>query len=134
MTMRSLSLWAGVGLLISSGFVSANDECDSPKTQMEMTQCSAQTYQAADDELNGVYQALVRRLANNALSLEKLRAAQRKWVGFRDAECAFESSAVEGGSAQPMVRNGCLEALTKARTQRLQQHASCEEGDLSCVR
>lgn len=132
--MRLLSLWAGMGLLILSGWAGANDECDSPQTQMEMTQCSAQAYQAADDELNEAYQALVDRLENNASSLEKLRAAQRKWIGFRDAECAFESSAVEGGSAQPMVRNGCLETLTKARTQRLQEHASCEEGDLSCVR
>ena len=132
--MQLWSLCAGVGLLIFSGLVSANEECDSPKTQMEMTQCSTQAYQAADDDLNEAYQALAGRLENNDLSLEKLRAAQRKWIGFRDAECAFESSAVEGGSAQPMVRNGCLEVLTKARTQRLQEHASCEEGDLSCVR
>lgn len=132
--MRLLSLWAGVGLLSFSGLVSANAECDSPETQAEITQCSAQAYQAADDELNEAYQVLVGRLENNESSLEKLRAAQRQWIGFRDAECAFESSAVEGGSAQPMVRNGCLEALTKARTQRLQEHASCEEGDLSCVR
>ncbi|MGO3057863.1 lysozyme inhibitor LprI family protein [Halomonas sp. AOP43-A1-21] len=132
--MRLWSLWTGVGLLIFSGWVSANEECDSPETQMEMTQCSAQTYQMADDELNEAYQALIGRLENNGASLEKLRAAQRKWIGFRDVECAFESSAVEGGSAQPMVRNGCLEALTKARTQRLQEHANCEEGDLSCVR
>ncbi|WP_172117613.1 lysozyme inhibitor LprI family protein [Halomonas hibernica] len=132
--MRLLSRWAGMGILIFSGLVSANEECVSPETQAEMTQCSAKTYQAADDALNEAYQALIGRLENNALSLEKLRVAQRKWIDFRDAECAFESSAVEGGSAQPMVRNGCLEALTKARTQSLQEHASCEEGDLSCVR
>ncbi|MBP5980749.1 MAG: DUF1311 domain-containing protein [Halomonas sp.] len=132
--MRLLSLWAGVGLLILSSAASANGECDSPKTQMEMTQCSAQAYQAADDELNEAYQTLVGRLENNGSSLEKLRAAQRKWIGFRDAECAFESSSVEGGSAQPMVHNACLETLTKARAQRLQEHASCEEGDLSCPR
>lgn len=131
--MRLLSLWVGVGLLMLSSVVSANDECDSPKTQMEMTQCSAQTYQAADDELNETYQALVSRLEHNQSSLEKLRAAQRKWIGFRDAECTFESSAVEGGSAQPMVRNGCLAELTQARTAVLNAHAHCEEGDLSCV-
>lgn len=132
--MRLLSLWASVGLLTVSGFVGANGECDSSKIQMEMTHCSAQAYQAADNELNKAYQALIERLDNNSASLEKLRAAQRKWIGFRDAECAFASSAVEGGSAQPMIRNRCLESVTQARTQTLLEHARCEEGELSCPR
>ena len=130
--MRLLSRWASVGLLAFSGFVGAHGECDSAKTQMEMTHCSAQAYQAADDELNEAYQRLVDRLEHNSASLEKLREAQRQWIGFRDAECAFESSAVEGGSAQPMIRNFCLESLTQTRTQTLLEYASCEEGDLGC--
>ena len=130
--MRSLSLLVGVGVWILSGFVSANEACDNASTQLALTECAAQSYQAVDDELNKAYQVLVGRLENTPASLEKLRAAQRKWIGFRDAECAFESSAVEGGSAQPMMRNLCLERLTKERTQRLREHASCQEGDLSC--
>ncbi|MEA2120005.1 lysozyme inhibitor LprI family protein [Halovibrio sp. HP20-50] len=130
--MRLSVLSIGVGLLLSSGFVTANEACDNANTQAELTQCTAQGYQVADDELNEAYRVLVSKLDNNSASLEKLREAQRAWINFRDAECAFESSAVEGGSAQPMVRNGCLTAQTKARTERLQEHASCEEGDLSC--
>ncbi len=132
--MRLSSLFLSVGFLLSNSFATADDSCASANTQTELNQCAAQAYQAADDELNAVYQTVVSRLEDNSASLEKLRAAQRAWIGFRDAECAFESSAVEGGSAQPMVRNGCLETLTAERTEQLREHASCEEGDLSCSR
>lgn len=132
--MRLSSLFMGMGLLALGGFSYASDTCDSATTQSELTECSAQAYQSADDELNEAYQALVDQLSSNSASLEKLRTAQRAWIGFRDAECAFESSAVEGGSAQPMIRNSCLEALTEARTETLREHAECEEGDLSCSR
>ena len=132
--MRLGSLFLGIVFLIASSVVYAGDGCDSATTQVELNECTAQAYQAADKELNDAYQVLVGKLSNNAASLEKLRAAQRAWIGFRDAECAFESSAVEGGSAQPMVRNGCLETLTETRTETLREHAECEEGDLSCPR
>ena len=132
--MRLGSLFLGIVFLIASSVVYAGDGCDSATTQVELNECTAQAYQSADDELNDAYQVLVGQLSNNAASLEKLRAAQRAWIGFRDAECAFESSAVEGGSAQPMVRNGCLETLTETRTETLREHAECEEGDLSCPR
>ncbi|MCH4812940.1 lysozyme inhibitor LprI family protein [Vreelandella neptunia] len=130
--MRLSSIFMGMGLLALCSFAQAGDTCDSATTQAELTECSAQAYQSADDKLNEAYQVLVDQLSSNSASLEKLRTAQRAWIGFRDAECAFESSAVEGGSAQPMIRNSCLEVLTEARTETLREHAECEEDDLSC--
>ncbi|MGO2243390.1 MAG: lysozyme inhibitor LprI family protein [Halomonas sp.] len=132
--MRLSTLLLGIGCLVASSFTYAGDTCDSATTQAELTECSAQAYQAADDKLNEAYQELVGQLNSNADALEKLRTTQRAWIGFRDAECAFESSAVEGGSAQPMIQNTCLETLTETRTNQLREHASCEEGDLSCSR
>lgn len=132
--MRCLR-YAVVGLSVFiSGFVHTSETCEGASTQMKLNQCSANAYQAADDELNDTYQALMERLNSNEESTQKLRTAQRAWISFRDAECAFVSSAVEGGSAQPMVRNGCLTELTQARTVTLKAHGQCEEGDLSCVR
>lgn len=130
--MRLTSIFLGVGFLLSSGFASASGACNNANTQLELTQCTARSYQLADNELNEAYQALISQLSQS--SRDKLRAAQRAWIVFRDAECAYESSAVEGGSAQPMVRSGCLQVLTEQRTQRLHELASCEEGDLSCPR
>lgn len=134
LAMRFFKCLLGVGLLVSSSMVTADEGCDNASTQLALTECSAQAYQSADDELNEAYQALVSKLEASPATLEKLREAQRAWISFRDAECALESSGVEGGSAQPMVRNGCLTTLTKQRTERLREHAQCEEGDLSCPR
>ncbi|GEN27777.1 hypothetical protein HVA01_14230 [Halovibrio variabilis] len=104
-----MRLFLSVGFLLSSSSASATDSRASANTQTELSQCTAQAYQAADNELNAVYQTLVSRLEDNLVSLEKLRVAQRAWIGFRDAECAFESSAVEGGSAQACSRaSKCL--------------------------
>jgi uncharacterized protein YecT (DUF1311 family) len=61
-----------------------------------------------------------------------LTKAQRAWIVYRDAECAFATSAVADGSAYPLVANGCLTDLTEARTQDLEAFLQCEEGDLSC--
>ena len=57
---------------------------------------------------------------------------QRAWIAFRDAECKFASSGVEGGSVQPMIHSGCLQGLTDARVTQLGSYLKCEEGDLSC--
>lgn len=132
--MHLSSLFTVMGFVASASFAYAGDQCDSGATQAELNECSAQAYQMSDDELNEAYQALVGQLSNNTRSLEKLRDAQRAWIDFRDAECAYVSSVVEGGSAQSMVRNGCLEALTASRAEALREHADCEEGDLSCPR
>lgn len=51
---------------------------------------------------------------------------------MRDADCAFISSATEGGSVQPMINNQCLHDKTVEREAWLASLLQCEEGDLSC--
>ena len=87
---------------------------------------------AADAALNGRYAAAMARLSPPSRVL--LRDAQRSWIGFRDRQCAFEASGVEGGSAYPMVYAGCLARVTADRTRTLRRLGQCEEGDLSCPR
>lgn len=97
-----------------------------------MNVCAGEAYAAADAELNTAYKQIVARLAGDPDGLAALRAAERAWVAFRDAECAFQSSGVEGGSIYPMVQAGCLEGLTRDRLEALNGYLACEEGDLSC--
>jgi uncharacterized protein YecT (DUF1311 family) len=52
--------------------------------------------------------------------LAKLREAQRLWIQFRDANCNAEYALYEGGSAGPMVKVACIEAVTRHRTEELQ--------------
>ena len=97
-----------------------------------MNQCAAKALKAADATLNADYREIEKRLTDDPDARKLLVASQRAWIGFRDAECAFQSSGVAGGSIQPMIHAGCLETLTNARIADFKTYLSCEEGDMSC--
>jgi uncharacterized protein YecT (DUF1311 family) len=102
------------------------------QTQTDMNAAAAQGAKAADQALNAQYKATSGKLSAGSRTL--LRNAQRSWIGFRDQECKYESSGVQGGSAYPMVYSGCLKRLTDERTRQLKALGQCQEGDLSCPR
>jgi uncharacterized protein YecT (DUF1311 family) len=73
--------------------------CGNATTQADMNPCSAEEYRKADAHLNIVYQNLVRLLKKDTgeaqppsdgqkkaetLAVQKLRAAQRQWIQYRD--------------------------------------------------
>lgn len=97
-----------------------------------MNACAAAAYETADRELNVFYFQIQQRLAGNTEALGLVRDAQRAWIRFRDAECAFESSGVAGGSAYPMILSSCRARLTDSRVEDFRYYLDCEEGDLSC--
>ena len=89
-------------------------------------------YQRADAELNRLYKTLSSRLTDNPDAKQKFVRAQRAWIAFRDAECGFAASGVEGGSIYPAVHEACLAKLTQERSYDFDTYLSCEEGDMSC--
>ncbi|EKF18713.1 lysozyme inhibitor LprI family protein [Nitratireductor pacificus] len=107
-------------------------DCRDPQTQTDMSLCAAQAYKKADEALNASYRKLTQRYGGDDDAKAGLLAAQRAWIVFRDAECDLTALGVKGGSAYPMVRAMCLEALTTERTGQLDDRLNCEEGDLSC--
>lgn len=113
------------------GMANAED-CANAMTQAAMNQCAAQENEAADKELNTLYKQITARLKDNVEAKQLLVKAQRAWIGFRDAECSFSASGVEGGSVYPMIHNDCITTLTKARIQAFKIYLECKEGDLSC--
>lgn len=102
------------------------------QTQAQLNATAAQNLRRADAALNAQYAATTRPLTTPTRTL--LRDAQRAWITFRDQQCRYEASAVQGGSAHPMVQSDCLARLTVQRTQDLRRMAQCQEGDLSCPR
>lgn len=108
------------------------DDCDNATTQTDMNACAGRQYQAADKELNAVYQQITQRLKGDADTKKLLVGAQRAWVAFRDAECEFAASGVSGGSVYPLIQLNCLTAQTASRTKALDEYLKCQEGDLSC--
>ncbi|WP_414163382.1 lysozyme inhibitor LprI family protein [Superficieibacter sp. BNK-5] len=106
------------------------DNCDNASTQLEMNQCSAQQYQAADKKLNETWNSALSRA--QAPQKELLKKAQQKWIALRDADCELIASGTEGGSVQPLIHNQCLTEKTEERNAWLGSMLQCEEGDLSC--
>lgn len=107
------------------------DNCDALKTQSEITACFGDDEKAADSTLNKLYQSLMHVLSD--ADKQRLRDAQRAWIGFRDKECTFRVAPYADGSIAPSLTASCVTALTAQRVVDLRQQVNCEEGDLSCV-
>jgi uncharacterized protein YecT (DUF1311 family) len=107
-------------------------DCDNASDQATMNQCAAQQNATADKELNALYQQITSRFKGNPDNKKLLVGAQRAWVAFRDAECKFSASGVEGGSVYPLIYSNCTTELTKARVQTFKNYLKCQEGDMSC--
>ena len=108
------------------------DDCANANTQLAMNQCASEAYATSDKELNTVYAQIKRRLNGNAPASRKLVVAQKAWIVFRDSECDFSASGVEGGSIYSMIVIDCQTALTNKRIDDLKTYLNCQEGDLSC--
>ena len=108
------------------------DECADPPNQLAMNECGGKAFREADRKLNEAYGQIVNRLRQDAATRKQLVGAQRAWVAFRDAECAFKSSSGEGGSIHPLLLTTCWKTLTDNRLKDLQNYLHCQEGDLSC--
>ena len=92
MRMRLITMLGALGFVASSAL--AQDTRDAEVAQ-------------ADRQLNATYQALLRQLGDK--DREALRAAQRTWIIFRDADCSF-------GWGDP---RDCLMQRTNEREQQL---------------
>ena len=106
--------------------------CDDPEDQATMNACASQDHARADKELNAVYHKVTGRLTDEHETKSALVKAQRAWIAYRDAECDFRVSGMDGGTAAPMVGTQCRTELTEDRSRALQSYLDCEEGDLSC--
>ncbi|GGE40416.1 hypothetical protein GCM10007276_17190 [Agaricicola taiwanensis] len=128
--LRSMVLvWLVVSL---PGFAHAQDKCAKALDQASMNACAAAAFKASDVKLNDLYKQIRQRLQGQAEAAKGLVSAQRAWVAFRDAECSFASSAVEGGSVYPMTNAMCRDGLTQQRIADFERYLNCEEGDMSC--
>ncbi|MCX5520917.1 lysozyme inhibitor LprI family protein [Kaistia defluvii] len=128
--MRRIILTAALTL---AGISVANAmDCDNAPDQATMHVCADMALKATDKQLNITYQAITRRLADNPDTAKLLVKSQRAWMAFRDAECAFRTSGVSGGSAYPTVLLTCIDGMTRTRLDTLKELMNCQEGDMSC--
>jgi len=103
------------------------------QTQQELNQQAQNKYLAADKELNQLYQQIMFEYKEDKTFIANLKAAQRLWIKFRDAELDMKYPQREYGfygSIHPMCVSIYLEKLTRERINTLQTWAEgIEEGD-----
>jgi uncharacterized protein YecT (DUF1311 family) len=110
----------------------SQQNCGDKTNQTDMNICAGQAYSKADRELNSTYRQIEGRLKDDQGTRKLLVAAQKAWIAFRDAECNFSSSTVQGGTAYPFVSNSCLYDKTQSRIQELKVYLACTDGDMDC--
>ncbi len=93
------------------------DACDSG-VMRSMKLCASYRWTAQDIRLNAVYKRL--REQTDKADAVSLVNAQRAWLAYRDAECAFEGSAgAGGGTEEGLYVLSCKEDLTRQQADRL---------------
>jgi uncharacterized protein YecT (DUF1311 family) len=103
------------------------------QTQHELNEAAYQRYKAADKQLNGIYNAVIKKHKSDAVFTTNLKKAQKIWIQFRNAELkAKYPNRKPGhyGSIQPICEYDYLTELTTERTHKLKQWLEgVEEGD-----
>ena len=127
--MRTLILAALAALALTT-VPAAADPCDQMRTQEQSNACAESDYKAATAEINRLYNDTLAKY--DAKNQTLLRTAERAWITFRDAECAFRNAGNAGASTWPMVHFSCLAELTRKRIDELKAAHDCQAGDLTC--
>ena len=98
--------------------------CQNPQTQEGMNFCSGRAYVAADVIMTRRYNVLAVQMkrmdGQESGYFASLLESQRTWLKFRDAQCLLEGYRTRGGTAEAMNINGCMEQMTKRRTEELE--------------
>jgi uncharacterized protein YecT (DUF1311 family) len=136
--MPNRYLWLLTAVVTIAVAVSANaadpptKDCYKIDDYRAMVDCFATDSLAADAAVTRAYEAMLAKLGPSP-QRDLLRSSQEAWLAYRTAYCAFESSAVEGGSFQPTVRNMCLAHISRLRLKDLEVQLTCQEGNMGCV-
>jgi uncharacterized protein YecT (DUF1311 family) len=107
----------------------------SAQSQREIESRTCAAYQAAEKELNDVYDAVLARYAQDREFVTKLRRSQRAWVAYRDAELAALYPSKEKQASYGSVYETCnCDARSQMIAQRIetlrQWLTGVEEGEV----
>ena len=117
-------------LIPIASFAAEPLNCASPKTQLDMNICAAQSRDRAELNLQRIESQYIERLDANQTLL--FASSQQTWRQYRDALCKFEASGGEGGSAYPETVAGCEEHVINERIKYMQELSTCKEGNYNC--
>ncbi|MCC3529972.1 MAG: DUF1311 domain-containing protein [Microcoleus sp. PH2017_22_RUC_O_B] len=131
--MKNSTIWAtftAILLFFAAGFflpsqasnnrvqIAQQPNCKTPQTTVDMIICSSQEFKAADTKLNQLYQQIMPKI--NSKQKQRLTAAQRTWVKFRDETCNYSAGHFEGGSLATPIYIDCTATVTQQRVKDLE--------------
>lgn len=103
-------------------------DCENASSTVEMNFCAEKDFKAADKDLNVAYANAVAFIKERKLDKpydsasfeEALRASQRAWLAFRDADCKdLIAQEWSGGTGTAAASLECMTAKTQERTKEL---------------
>ncbi len=102
------------------------------QTQSEMTGDACDDAKGADAQLSQTYAQALAAHADDAVFVARLKAAEKAWTTFRDAEiqAVYPSQDASNGSALPMCTCTERAQLTKERITQLQGWLKKNETDV----
>lgn len=116
-------------LALSAPAMAQNLDCSDVDNlpQQGLNKCAYVAYQRADAALNKAWKIVRAELKNyepelraGEVSMGKaLLEAQRAWIKYRDGQCDTEGYMFRGGTMEPMIVAGCLNRMTRQRTNEL---------------
>ncbi len=88
----------------------------------QQAECMSELFKKADKELNNTYQGLILLVRNHGEEwVQDLRAAQRKWIEFRNLNCTFYGNYLKGGTGAGLYYAACELRMTRQREAELQE-------------
>jgi uncharacterized protein YecT (DUF1311 family) len=131
--MKCLAATCLLALLVANLPSSAQAQtidCANASSTVEMNFCADKDFQAADKALNEAYEAAL--ASTKTRELEKpydaksfeaaMRAAQRAWIAYRDADCKdLTAQEWSGGTGTTSAVLGCMTEKTMQRTKDLKE-------------
>lgn len=84
-------------------------------TTQGIAECVMGEHATWDTVLNREYKAARAQYADDQTAADGLRDAQRAWIAWRDAECAFQYDRYGGGSMRTIASANCRMSMTAQR-------------------
>lgn len=99
-------------------------------TQAEMNACEESRAQALDREMNQLYSQILERYKSDSQALARLKAAQRAWLQYRDAQLRTYVEGPMAGTVMPMCAKMQEQDLISERIQWLKRMLNQADGDV----
>ena len=107
----------------------------SAQTQRDMEACAGSDFKNADVRMNSLYRQLLAKYKTEPKAIAKIRAAQRTWLKYRDAQLdSYYAWSSDFASSESTCRTQMSTKLTLERVKLLERALKADEGDVCTMR